>query len=232
MLGRIDVQTYDIGSFSFKVWIIGSHVSLDTMRLQSYPLPNSRNHHMTDTELFCQLPCAPMRRSRRWLASCPSQNLCFKFGGKRLYLPTLVPRIKTAETVFEKTLLPTGDVICIAAKGSTNRKVGLIIRQHYKQSCSWTSSARSERARSRDMSSSHSAEVRVICFVLSMQHNSITRYQYQCYSPLARFMFYDERTTLRKEFSRTSIKNVWRIINTHFESIRMEAGENSMEILR
>src|SRR5262249_58011839 len=63
MLRRIDVQADDVSGLSLECRIVGQHVALDPMGLDSGTSPHPVHQGMADAQILGQLPRAPMRGS-------------------------------------------------------------------------------------------------------------------------------------------------------------------------
>src|SRR6266480_389149 len=62
MLRRFHIETDNIGRFPLKVGIVGHHVALDPLGLQSRSLPDPRHHHVMHTQVLGQFARAPVGR--------------------------------------------------------------------------------------------------------------------------------------------------------------------------
>jgi hypothetical protein len=74
MLRRFDVQPNNIGRLELKVRVVGGHVALEAMRLESGPPPHPRHHHVADTQMAGQFAAAPVGRTIRRRSAGPLQN--------------------------------------------------------------------------------------------------------------------------------------------------------------
>ena len=129
MLGRIHVEADHIGGLLFEVGIVGHHVAFESMRLKSSSLPNSRHHHVIDTEVFREPSGAPMARAVRWRSSCPLQNSSLEFRRSFLGSFTSMSRVQSRQSVLFEALLPSTDVAPITPEGFRERRIGFSLRQ-------------------------------------------------------------------------------------------------------
>ena len=106
VLRRIHVQTNDVGRLLLKQRVVGSHVAIQPMRLETRLRPYSLHRGLTHPQRLGHLPARPMRRTVGWLLLCLAGDpgLCGRIRNTRL--AAFVPRIQTLDSVFFKTPLP------------------------------------------------------------------------------------------------------------------------------
>jgi hypothetical protein len=105
VLWRIDIQGNDVGRFALKLWIIGGHVALDTMRLEASTRPHPRHHHMADPQLRGQFAAAPVGRTVAGPAPRPLQNPGLQAGGTFVDRAAQMARIKPCQPLSQKPSL-------------------------------------------------------------------------------------------------------------------------------
>ena len=89
--------------------IVGSHVALDTMRLETMLCPDPGNRHVADTQMPAQLASAPMGRSIIGLAPGRVQDARLELGRERSGRLPHVPVDQAGDACFEKALFPPHD---------------------------------------------------------------------------------------------------------------------------
>lgn len=110
MLRRIEIETNDVGGLLLEIGIVGSHVALDPMRLESRSLPDLRHRHVGDAELGCQLARRPVRRSigRRLAGQRQDASLHLRRDHPRG--APQVSRVQPRQSVSLKARLPSSHV--------------------------------------------------------------------------------------------------------------------------
>jgi hypothetical protein len=129
MLGRIYVEPDDVGRLSLEIRVVRHHVMFESMGLKAGPLPNSGNHHVTDTKVFRELPGSPMSRAVWWLSTSPLQNPSLRFRGPFLGLLTWMARVQPGQPTFFEARFPSANVAPITAEGFRKRRIRLSVRQ-------------------------------------------------------------------------------------------------------
>ena len=109
MLGRMQVETDDIGGLGLEVGIIGRHVAIHAVRLDPVLLPNPGHHHVMDSEFLAQPTGAPVRGAIGGLLPGVVQNPGLHAGGENGHGPSLVARVQSREPLFQEPLLPLAD---------------------------------------------------------------------------------------------------------------------------
>src|SRR3954470_19931801 len=65
---RLKVEADDVGGFLLELRIVGGHVAVQLMRLQTRLRPHPLHGGFTDTQCCCHLAAGPMRGPIDWLA--------------------------------------------------------------------------------------------------------------------------------------------------------------------
>ena len=136
MLRWIDVEPDDIGCFLLKVRIVGSHVALDPVGLQSGAFPNPGDHHVSGSQMSGQLAATPMRGSIRRRLACPCQYSSLHLRRSFFHCSARMSRVQTRQTVFEKPVLPSRDVAAVRAQRFTDHRERLAVGKHQYQTSS------------------------------------------------------------------------------------------------
>src|SRR4051794_17066594 len=68
MLRRLKVEADDVGGFLLELRIVGGHVAVQLMRLQTQLRPHPLHGGFTDPQCCCHLAAGPMRGLIDWLA--------------------------------------------------------------------------------------------------------------------------------------------------------------------
>jgi hypothetical protein len=133
MLRRFHIQANNISRLPLKVRILGHHVALEALRLQSRSLPNPSHHHVMHPKVLGQFARAPMGRAigRRTLR--PGQNPGFHFRGPFFHCSTRMARVQSSQPILQKALLPTHNESRVAGQFFLDHLVGLSFSQHQQQ---------------------------------------------------------------------------------------------------
>src|SRR5262245_50299009 len=114
---RVHIQPNNDGRFALKVGIVGSHVAIEPLRLQSVLGPDPRHHHVRDRQRRTQLARAPMRRAVDWLTlQRPIQNPRLQPWGQ---LARALPGMATEQPrqpLLPKPFAPAGNKRVVAAE--------------------------------------------------------------------------------------------------------------------
>ena len=117
MLRRMQIEGEDIGGLGLEVGIIGSHVPIEPMRLETVLAPHARDHHVRDRKPLPQLARAPVRRAVGGLAlDGPLEDASLQLRSQDTgYLPG-VSREQTRQALRPEPLAPAVDEGVIAGK--------------------------------------------------------------------------------------------------------------------
>jgi len=130
VLRRIDVQADDIRRLALEVGIVGLHVPLEAMRLQTGASPGIRDVVVIDLQQARQFPRAPMRaairRSLSRLLENPRFHLCRQHRG---WL-RMVTRLQAVQAFREEPTTPSIDVVAEARQGLLDRGIRRPVGQH------------------------------------------------------------------------------------------------------
>jgi hypothetical protein len=117
VLRRMQIQTDDVCRFGLEVRIVGGHVALDPMGLQSMFAPDSRDHHVRDVQRLGKLARAPLGGPVcGFTLHGPLQDPRLQRGGQGGCGLTGVTTEQTREALSDKALTPPIDERIIAGE--------------------------------------------------------------------------------------------------------------------
>ena len=116
MLRRFDIQPDNISRLKFEIRIVGGHVALDPLGLESGALPHSRHHHMANPQMLGQLTATPVGRAIRHWSTGPLQNAGFECRGSFLHNPSPMARVQPGQPLCLEAPLPATNIVGIATE--------------------------------------------------------------------------------------------------------------------
>ncbi|MCK9384951.1 MAG: hypothetical protein M0Q15_10020 [Nevskia sp.] len=136
MLWRFQVQADDVGGLRLKIRIVGGHVSLKAVRLQTMFGPDSGNRHMGNaaTQRLGELARRPLRRAvGRFVLGRPSENTGFQRFGQLVSATSLVPSKQPGQTLAFKAPTPPANEAVAAVQLAANLRTCVAFSQKQNQ---------------------------------------------------------------------------------------------------
>ena len=127
MLRRCYVQPNNIGRLELKVRVVGGHIALDPMGLESGAPPHPRHHHMADAQMAGQFATTPVGGAVRRRSASPFQNLRLQRRGSFLHRPSTMARVQPGQPLSLEASLPATNIVGVATEQLANRQVGLCL---------------------------------------------------------------------------------------------------------
>lgn len=123
VLGRVQVQSNDIGGLGLEIRVIRSNVPLQAMGPEAMLGPDPGNRHVGEgaAHLGRQLARGPVRRAVRWLTfSRPCQHACFETLGDFVTPAPRIPGEQSGQPIGLEPLAPATDVAVAAIQLRAN----------------------------------------------------------------------------------------------------------------
>jgi hypothetical protein len=136
MRRRIQIQPNNVRRLGLEAWVIGCHVAIKPLWLQTVLNPDPRYHHGADLKLTAQFARAPLSRAVQRLAhDCPVQDARLERRGKRAGLLSGVPAEQPCQPFFAESFPPTINECIVAIQLVSYRFPGAAGFQQQNLSC-------------------------------------------------------------------------------------------------
>ena len=129
MLRRLKVEADDVGGFLLELRIVGGHVAVQLMRLQTQLRPHPLHCGFTDTQCCCHLAAGPMRGPIDWLALRFPCDAGLQSSIGDAWFTALMKRIEAIDAGLLETLLPTRNRRCCRLQRRHNFPVTSSLRE-------------------------------------------------------------------------------------------------------
>ena len=133
MLGRVQVETDDVGSLGLEVGIVAGHVTLQTVRLQAGLPPDAVHGVLADAQSGGQLAATPVRRAILGRLARGGKNPRPQLGRQHRGLLSRMRRIQPVEPRSQKALFPAADGWRGGSQPQLDGTVLCAFRQHQDQ---------------------------------------------------------------------------------------------------
>ena len=133
VLRRIQVEPEDIRSLALEVRVVGGHVALNPVRLDTRALPRTGHCHVWQYHRLGEPADAPVRRTIGRLALRPGQDASFQPWRQHLGDAATVVRVQPSEAALEKPRLPVADKSRTARQNRAHLIVGPPVGQQQEQ---------------------------------------------------------------------------------------------------
>src|ERR1700677_516732 len=134
VLRWIEIEANDVGRLALEIRIVARHVTLQSVRLQIRPLPDSLHAVFTDTQTLRQFAARPMGRSVLRLTSGRTYYLrrqC-RSNHKRLF-PGMANLRQSRDAPLQESILPSEDGRRSCIQPLLNRSIRQSLSQHQNQ---------------------------------------------------------------------------------------------------
>ena len=136
VLGRVQIEGDDIRRLGLEIGVVGGHVALEPVGLESSSRPDPGYPHMRHPQVPGELATTPMGAAIGWSLASSSQDLGFGAVGFRSRLATLVPGIEPVQPLSQEPGPPEFDKALAAVELGFNLGIGPTLSQQKYQPCS------------------------------------------------------------------------------------------------
>ena len=130
VLGRVHIETDNVGRLGLEVGIVGGHVAFETMWLDAGPRPDPSDSHVRDSQMLGQLAAAPMSTPVRRSLSCSRQDSSFQTTAVSAGSFALVPSVQTVQALGKESAPPSADERSAAVRLPLNRGIRQSFGEH------------------------------------------------------------------------------------------------------